>query len=224
MGIYRKYVLPRIVHLACGTKPAMKQRQKVVPLAAGRVLEVGVGSGLNLPFYDAGKVERVWGLDPSPEMWALAARTPRPRGIEVEFVEAPAEDIPLDDADVDTVLITYTLCTIPDVPPALAEIRRVLRPGGRLVFCEHGLAPDPNVRKWQHRVNPLWKRVGGGCNLTRPIAELIERAGFRIGALDTMYIPGWKPASYNYWGTAYPQRSRGARTRTRSLSGPDAAQ
>lgn len=202
MAIYRKYLLPRIVNFTCSTKPMTKQREKIVPLAEGRVLEIGVGSGLNLPFYTPGKVKYLWGLDPSREMWDLAQKTLGKTDFAVEFIEAPAEDIPLDDASADTVLITYTLCTIPDVHAALAEARRVLKPDGSLVFCEHGLAPDASVRRWQNRLNPLWKRVGGGCNLNRPIAQLIEQAGFRIRGMDTMYIPGWKPASFNCWGTA----------------------
>lgn len=203
MGIYQTHVLPRIVHLACGSKPPMKQREKVVPLARGRVLEIGIGTGLNLPFYRSDRVEHLWGLDPSREMWALAKKPPESHGFGIEFVEAPAEDIPLDDNCADTVLITYALCTIPEVKPALEEIRRVLKPEGCLIFCEHGLAPDPGVQRWQDRLNPLWKKVGGGCNLNRPIPGLIEHAGFRIRDLETMYIPGWKPASFNYWGTAY---------------------
>ncbi len=202
MGIYQKYLLPRIVHFACGLKPPMKQREKIVPLAEGRVLEIGIGSGLNLPFYTPGKVKHLWGLDPSQEMWALAQKKLGVLDFDVEFIEAPAEDIPLDDGSADTVLITYTLCTIPDVRPALEEARRVLKSDGSLVFCEHGLAPDETVRRWQNRLNPLWKTVAGGCNLNRPIPELIEQAGFRIRHMDTMYIPGLKPASFNYWGTA----------------------
>jgi ubiquinone/menaquinone biosynthesis C-methylase UbiE len=202
MGIYQKYVLPRFVNFTCGLKPTMKQREKIVPLAQGRVLEIGIGSGLNLPFYTPGRVKHLWGLDPSPEMWALAQKKLGTLDFDVEFLEAPAEDIPLDDGSVDTVLITYTLCTIPDVPAALEEARRVLKSDGSLVFCEHGLAPDESVRRWQNRLNPLWKRIGGGCNLNRPITTLIEQAGFRIRDMDTMYIPGWKPASFNYWGTA----------------------
>ena len=203
MGIYQTYVLPRIVHLACGLKPTMKQREKVVPLAKGRVVEIGVGSGLNLPFYTPGNVEHLWAIDPSREMWALASESLEVPDFDVEFIEAPAEEIPLGDNCADTVLVTYTLCTIPDVQSALVEIRRVLKPYGCLVFCEHGLAPDPGVQRWQDRLNPLWKKVGGGCNLNRPIPGLIEHAGFRIRGLETMYIPGWKPASFNYWGTAY---------------------
>lgn len=202
MTIYEKFFLPRLINFACGLKPMMKQREKVVPLAHGRVLEIGIGSGLNLPFYTAGKVERLWGLDPSRDAWALAGDKREQFDFDVEFIEASAEDIPLDRACVDTVVMTYTACTIPDAIAALREARRVLKPGGNFLFCEHGLAPDENVQRWQNRLNPLWKRIGGGCNLNRPIPELIEQAGFRIRNLETMYIPGWKPASFNYWGVA----------------------
>ena len=204
MGVYDEYVLPHLVHFVCGLEPIRRQREKVVPLAQGRVLEVGVGSGLNLPYYDAGKVAEVIGIDPSPEMMRKAVRAARRAGMEVRFVNAPAEDIPLASASVDTALVTYALCTIPETARALREIARVLRPGGRLVFCEHGLAPDADVRKWQHRLTPLWKRVGGGCHLDRDIPALIAQGGFSISAMETMYLPGWRPASFNYWGIAQP--------------------
>ncbi|MDA2930823.1 class I SAM-dependent methyltransferase [Acidobacteria bacterium AH-259-O06] len=202
MGIYQRYVLPRVVHLTCSLKPTMKQREKVVPLAEGRVLEVGIGSGLNLPFYTPDKVQHVWGLDPSKEMWALAKKKVGIVDFDVEFIEAAAEEMPLDDSSADTVLVTYTLCTIPEALLALAEMRRVLKQSGQLLFCEHGAAPDEGVQRWQNRLNPIWKRLGGGCNLNRPIATLIEQAGFKIRGMDTMYLPGWRPASFNYWGTA----------------------
>ncbi len=202
MGFYDKYVLPRVVNLTCSLKPTMKQREKIVPLAEGRVLEIGVGSGLNLPFYNPEKVRHLWGLDPSTEMWALAQKTNRKLDFEIEFLEASAGAIPLDSDCVDTVMITYTLCTIPEVLPALEEMRRVLKVDGRLLFCEHGIAPDRSVRKWQDRLNPLWMKFGGGCNLNRPIPELLEKGGFKIRGMDAMYIPGWKPASFNYWGSA----------------------
>lgn len=202
MGLYSKYVLPKVVHFTCSMKPNMRQREKVVPLARGRVLEVGIGSGLNLPFYDGSKVTRVWGLDPSPEMIRMARKAAERAPLEVEFVGLPIEEIPLDDSTVDTVVVTYTLCTIPDTEPALRQMARVLKPGGELVFCEHGLAPDAGVRRWQDSINPIWKRLGGGCHLNRDIPELIKRGGFRIQGLETMYLPGWRPASFNYWGTA----------------------
>jgi ubiquinone/menaquinone biosynthesis C-methylase UbiE len=202
MGLYSKYILPKVVHLTCSTKPNMRQREKVVPLAKGRILEIGVGSGLNLPYYDASKVARLWALDPSPEMLQLAERTSRSMGFEIEFIGSPAEEIPLEDNSVDTVVITYTLCTISDTRPALRQMARVLRSGGELIFCEHGAAPDASVRRWQDRINPIWKRLGGGCHLNRVIPELIEQGGFKIKGIETMYIPGWRPASFNYWGTA----------------------
>jgi ubiquinone/menaquinone biosynthesis C-methylase UbiE len=183
----------------------MRQRAKVVPRARGRVLEIGIGSGLNLPYYDSANVSKVWGLDPSPEMTQMAKRTASSLPFEVEFIGLPGDEIPLEDNSVDTVVVTYTLCTIPDTTPALRQMSRVLRPGGELIFCEHGAAPDASVRRWQDRLNPMWKRLGGGCNLNRPIPTLIEAGGFRIKRLDTMYIPGWRPASFNYWGTAVPR-------------------
>ena len=202
MGLYSKYLLPKVVHFACSLKPNMRQREKVVPLARGRVLEVGIGSGLNLPYYDTTKVTRLWGLDPSEEMKRMAEEAARSMSFDVEFIGLPGEEIPLEDNSVDTVLITYTLCTIPETEPALRGMARVLKPGGELIFCEHGTAPDESVRRWQDRMNPIWKRLGGGCHLNRAIPDLIEQGGFRIKGMETMYVPGWRPASFNYWGTA----------------------
>jgi len=182
----------------------MRQREKVVPRAHGRVLEVGIGSGLNLPYYDAARVSKVWGLDPSPEMIRMARRAAAGLPFEVEFIGLPGEEIPLDEGSIDTVVVTYTLCSIPDTAAALGQIRRILRPGGELLFCEHGAAPDASVRRWQDRLNPAWMRLGGGCNLNRPIPALIEAGGFTIRTLETMYLPGWRPVSFNYWGAAVP--------------------
>ena len=202
MGFYTKYLLPKAVHFVCGTKRIMSQRKKVVSLAEGRVLEVGIGSGLNLPLYDSGKVEHVWGLDPSKELRALAEKTAAQIEFNVEFINGDAETIPLDGRCADTVLVTYTLCTVAGVRPALAEIRRVLKPDGQLIFCEHGAAPDASVRRWQNRLNPIWRRIAGGCSLNLPIPSLLEQAGFEIRKMDSMYLPGWKPATFNYWGVA----------------------
>jgi SAM-dependent methyltransferase len=202
MGLYGRFVLPRIVDFTCRLKPNMRQRAKVVPLAQGSVLEIGFGSGLNLPFYDAARVQRVWALEPSSEMWALAQASVRAVDFPVEFIRASAEEIPLPDQCADTVLVTYTLCTLPELQKPLREMARVLRPGGDLVFCEHGAAPDESVRRWQNRLNPVWKALGGGCNLNRPIPSLLEREGFRLSGLSSSYIPGWRPASFNYWGRA----------------------
>lgn len=202
MNLYDKHVLPNLVHFACSLQPAMRQRQKIIPHAKGRVLEVGLGSGLNLPYYDASKVSKVWGLDPSPKMIQMAETRARSVNFEVEFINFPGEDIPLETNSVDTVVVTYTLCTIVDVDRALQEMLRVLRPDGELVFCEHGIAPDVSVRRLQKCINPLWKRIGGGCHLNREIPKFIEQNGFMIKEMEARYIPGWRPASYNYWGTA----------------------
>lgn len=205
MGLYRKYILPRATHFACSLKPAMEQRGKVVPLASGRVLEIGIGSGLNLPFYAPDRVEHLWGLDPSRENWELTQGRRAPVGFNVEFLQASAESIPLDDASADCVLLTYTLCSLPAVPESLEEIRRVLKPGGQLIFCEHGTAPDADVRRWQDWLNPLWRRVSGGCNLNRTAPDLLRQGGFTIQEMEAAYIPGWKPASFNYRGIARPK-------------------
>ncbi len=205
MGLYHRFVLPRAVHWACGLNTHMRQRAKVVPLARGRVLEVGAGSGLNLAFYDPSKVTKVWALEPSVPLTRMARRAPRAAELDVEFIGLPGEEIPLADGSVDTVVVTYTLCTIPDVGAALRHMRRVLRPGGQLLFCEHGAAPDESVRRWQDRLNPVWRPLAGGCNLNRPVPALIEAAGFRITRLDTMYLPGWRPAAFNSWGMAVPR-------------------
>lgn len=185
-------------------KPIMKQRRKVVPRARGQVLEIGIGSGLNLACYDVDRVDKVWGLDPSPELGRVAARRARATSLDVELLQLSSEEIPVDDRRFDTVLVTYTLCTIPDVSKALGEMHRVLKSDGELIFCEHGSAPDARVARWQDRINPYWKKIAGGCNLNRRIPDLIASAGFDVGSLETMYLPGPKPMTYNYWGVARP--------------------
>jgi ubiquinone/menaquinone biosynthesis C-methylase UbiE len=204
MGFYSDYVLPKMMHFTCSAKPNMRQRQKIVPRAHGRVLEVGVGSGLNLPFYDPGKVEKIWGLDPSEGMRKMAAKAAETLPIEVEFIGLPGEEIPLEDDSVDTVLSTFTLCSIPDAEVALRHMARVLKPGGELLFCEHGAAPDANVRRWQDRINPFWKWISGGCHLNRDIPEVLRQGGFRVDGFETMYLPGPRIATFNYWGSASP--------------------
>lgn len=203
MGFYQSRILPHFIHLAMRRGNLAAYRQRVISAAEGRVLEIGVGSGLNLPLY-TDKAERVMGLDPSEKLLEMARtvsnRTTRP----IELLEGSAEAIPLEGGSVDTVVTTWTLCTIPDVGRALAEIRRVLKPGGQLLFSEHGRSPDQGVRRWQDRLNPVWKRVGGGCNLNRGIAELIETAGFRMDRLETGYMKGPKPMSFMYEGSARP--------------------
>jgi len=203
MGLYEKYVVPHVINCACGTKPIRYQRKKVVPLCEGTVLEIGIGTGFNLPYYDASKVTKVIGLDPSEKSWELAAERAKEVSFPVEFIGLPGEQIPLADNSVDTVLVTFSLCTIPDPMQALAGMRRVLKAGGKLVFCEHGAAPDADVLKWQNRVNPVWKVFFGGCNLNRFMPAIIEGSGFRIDTLEQMYLPSTpRIAGYNYWGVA----------------------
>ena len=203
MGFYSDTILPRLVTCACGTKPILKQREKIVPLATGRVLEIGVGAGHNLPYYDSRQVDSVVGIDPCTTSWRLAQPRAKELGVPLEFVEGSAEDMPLPEATFDSVLMTYSLCTIPDAHAALSEIRRVLKPGGRLLFCEHGEAPDPSVARWQARVNPMWSRILGGCNLNRPILSWIAEAGFSMQSFDQMYLPGTpRIAGFNVWGSA----------------------
>ena len=187
MSLYNKHVLPNLVHFACSLQSVMRQREKIVPLARGKVLEIGLGSGLNLPYYDANKVSKVWGLDPSPAMVEMAVARADAVDFEVEFIDLPGEEVPLQAHSVDTVLVTYTLCTVLDVDRVFQEMARVLKPGGELIFCEHGAAPDVGVRRLQNFINPIWKCVGGGCHLNREIPKLIEQGGFRgcvVVALD----------------------------------------
>ena len=203
MGLYNKYVLPKVLNCTCGSKPINYQRKKVVPLAKGLVLDVGIGSGLNIPFYDMTKIDKVIGLDPSVELNGLAIGVAEENNVDVDFMLCGAEDIPLPDNHVDTVLITYTMCTIPEVMEANKEMLRVLKPEGRLIFCEHGLAPDPKVAKWQSRIDPIWGKIAGGCHLNRNIPELITSAGFEIENMEQMYLPSTPSiAGYNYWGSA----------------------
>ena len=203
MSLYDKYVLPKFLNCACGSKPVEYQRKKVVPNAEGIVLEVGIGSGLNLPFYDNSKVTQIWGLDPSEELSSMAKETAKNLDIDVKFISSGAEDIPLPDNYFDTALVTYTMCTIPEVIRANIEIKRVLKNAGKLIFCEHGKAPDLNIAKWQSRIDPIWGKLAGGCHLNRDIPSLLEDSGYKIIELDQMYLPSTpKVAGYNYWGFA----------------------
>ena len=203
MGFYSRHVLPRLLDGAMSAKPITYQRRKVVPRAQGRVLEIGFGAGHNLPFYDAGKVERIWALEPAAEMRARSAERAAASPIPLEYLGLPGEQIPLDAEAADTILITYTLCTIPDVMKALAEMRRVMKTSGRMIFCEHGEAPDESVARWQRRITPVWKAIGGGCHVGRPIPKLIQDAGFKVEDMQTMYLPGTpRFAGFNYWGSA----------------------
>jgi ubiquinone/menaquinone biosynthesis C-methylase UbiE len=204
MGFYKDRILPYLIHHAMRQKDLAAYRSRVVPAAEGRVLEIGVGSGLNLPFYSA-KVRHVIGLDPSPKLLSMARQAARPAMAPAEFVEGSAEAIPLEDRSVDTVVTTWTLCSIPDAPRSLREMRRVLKPGGHLLFVEHGRAPDASVRWWQDHLNPAWKRIGGGCHLNRAIKTLIEGAGFQFERIETGYMRGPRPMSFMYEGSARPR-------------------
>ncbi|MBA3902734.1 MAG: SAM-dependent methyltransferase [Rhodocyclaceae bacterium] len=201
---YDRHILPYLLDIACGVKPVRRQREKVVPLAEGRVLEVGIGTGLNMRHYDRAKVTKIIGLDPALQMHRLALKRIARAGLDVELVGLSAEKIPFDDASFNSVLVTYTLCTIPDPVAALREMRRVLMPGGRLIFCEHGRAPDEGVGRWQDRLTPHWKKIAGGCHLNRDVPALLIEAGFECKLMQSMYLPGPRPLTYNYWGEAFP--------------------
>ena len=209
MGWYDEHVLPHMINAACSARPNQKQREKIVPHAEGEILEIGFGSGLNLPFYDTSKVKKIWGLEPSAGMRRKAQPMLDSSELEIELIDLPGEQIPLETNSIDTVLVTYTLCTIPDAVTALEGMRRVLKPGGRLLFSEHGVAPDEKVSRWQNRLNPAWKKIAGGCNMNRDIPALIRSAGFNITSDERMYIPGVKVLSYSYWGVAEDTQKAG---------------
>ncbi len=203
MSFYHEHILPRFIDLACGTKPIDYQRRKVVPHAEGRVLEVGMGSGLNLAHYDPAKVEKLWGLEPSHGMRERAAHRVSGLPFAMEWLDLPGEEIPLDTDSIDTVVLTYALCTIPDWLKALQQMRRVLKPGGKLLFSEHGRAPDAAVQNWQRRLNPLWMKIAGGCHLNRDIPDLLRQGGFSVCDLQTLYLPSTpRIAGFTYWGHA----------------------
>jgi ubiquinone/menaquinone biosynthesis C-methylase UbiE len=202
MSFYNDVILPRLCDLAMRNKQLQPYRERVIGAAEGRVLEIGIGSGRNLPFYRS-PVTELLALEPSPQLTAMARNAPHP-GAPVNFIEASAEAIPLDDRSIDTVVTTWTLCSIPDAAMALTEMRRVLQPGGKLLFVEHGMAPDRNVRRWQDWLTPAWKRISGGCHLNRPISAMIEGAGFRIDRVETGYMPGPKAMTFMYEGSARP--------------------
>jgi len=206
MGFYERHILPRMLNVMMGAKPITKQRLKVVPQASGRILEIGVGAGHNFSFYDPAKVEKLWALEPDPYIRKRAAKRAAECSFEIEFIDLPGEEIPLEDGTVDTIVTTFTLCSIPGINEALTGMRRVLKPGGRLMFCEHGSAPDPGISKWQRRIEPVWKKIAGGCHLTRNPPRFLEETGFSLEQLETMYLPNTpKFAGFNYWGVAKPR-------------------
>lgn len=198
---WERHVLPYLIDQACGIRPVARQREKVVPQARGLVLEIGIGTGLNIPFYDKTKVTRIVGVDPALRMHRLADKRIAKAGLNVELIGLSAEKLPVADASFDTVVCTYTLCTIPDPAAALAEMRRVLKPGGKLLFSEHGRAPDEGVARWQTRLQPYWSKIAGGCMLDRDVPLLLKDAGFDAATLSR-YLPGPRFVSYHYWGEA----------------------
>lgn len=203
MSFYRDRILPHLQSCVMRNQQLLPYRERVAGAADGRVLEVGVGSCLNLPFYSP-HVREVIGLEPVPRLVTMARKEAAGSSLPVTFVEGSAEDIPLDDTSIDTVVITWTLCSIPQAVRAMHEIRRVLRPGGQLLFVEHGLAPEAFVRQWQNLLTPVWKRIAGGCHLNRPIGMLIEDNGFTMTRIETGYMKGPKPMTFLYEGRAKP--------------------
>ena len=202
MGFYARWLVPRLIDLAMRNAHLAEYRRRTVPLARGRVLEIGVGSGRNLPLYGDGVTE-LFAIDPSSELLHLARR--RPGGSRPLLARASAEVLPFPSGSFDTVVVTWTLCSIPDPVRALRETRRVLAPQGRLLFVEHGLSPDRGVRQWQDALTPCWKRIGGGCHLNRKMDDLIRAAGFELGALRTGYMKGLRPMTFMYQGWARPE-------------------
>ena len=202
MKFYDEKILPHLIDFACGMGQVMKTRAQVVPKASGRVLEIGIGTGLNLGFYDAEKVSTIVGVDPAAQMQGMARQRAAAIDIPVEMIALELGQIQAESASFDDIVCTFTLCTIPDALGALREMRRVLKPGGRLLFCEHGLAPDLPVLRWQKRLTPLWKPLAGGCHLDRDIPALIEAGGFHIRQLDTGYLKGPRPMTHVFRGWA----------------------
>ncbi len=204
MSLYDKYVLPTMIDCACSMPEVMAARREVVPRCRGTVLEVGMGSAINLPLYQADQVDYIWGLEPSTGMRRKAQKNLAASALEVRWLDLPGEQIPLADNSVDTVLLTFTLCTIPDWRSALLQMQRVLKPGGQLLFCEHGLSADAGVARWQNRLTPLWRRLAGGCHLNRPIDQLLREGGFVIDEIEQHYLEkSPRIAGYIYRGSAH---------------------
>ena len=203
MSFYENKILPHMIDCACSLSPIMSLREKIVPLAYGNVLEVGIGSAVNMALYDPEKVTKVWGLEPSEAMRQKAAKNIAKSPVPVEWLSLPGEEIPLDDNSVDSVVITYTLCTIPDWQVAMKQIHRVLKKDGKIFFCEHGQAPDESVQKWQNKLNGVWSKLFGGCNLNRPVIENIQNSGFDIEWSESDYLKAApKFAAYISYGEA----------------------
>ena len=201
MGFYSRRILPKLIDKACGQPPMQALRGRYVSRASGRVLEIGIGSGLNLPHYGQ-EVDSITGLDPAAELTAIARTRAADASAPVDLLQVSGEEIPADDASYDNLVCTWTLCSIPDVDSALKEMHRVVKPGGSLFFIEHGLSPDDGVQTWQRRLEPIWKIIGGGCHLTRKADDLIQDAGFLVPELESGYQPGPRFAAFMTHGVA----------------------
>ena len=206
MSLYGRVILPRLIDLVMGNKAATAERAKLVPAASGTVLEIGVGSARNVPHYGP-KVRAVYGVDPSVALWDIGRHRLGAQSFPVRYLAGSAEQLPVADHSIDTIVSTWTLCSVPDIRTALREVRRVIKPGGRFLFIEHGRAPDARVRAWQDRLTPVWAKISAGCHLNRPIDVLIEESGFGFSTLDREYTRGPKPMAYLYKGVALAPQS-----------------
>jgi ubiquinone/menaquinone biosynthesis C-methylase UbiE len=204
MNLYDRYVMPLLVDACCGMKAIQRQRAMLIPLAEGRVLEIGIGTGRNLPYYDSSKLTHLQGLDPADQMSPTARKRAAQAGLNIELLTLSAEEIPAQDATYDTVVCTFTLCTIPAPVKALREMRRVLKSGGKLLFCEHGRSPDASVRAWQDRLTPWWKPIAGGCHLNRHVPSMLAEGGFRATEIESRYLKGPRPLVWVTRGVAVP--------------------
>ncbi len=202
MNLYDRYLMPLLIDAGCGLKDFQALRALLLPQAAGAVLEIGIGTGRNLPFYDPARVSSLQGLDPAGQMHRKAQARAKAAGLEVELIALSAEQIPAPDASYDTVVCTFTLCTIPDPVTALREMRRVLKTGGKLLFCEHGRAPEAPVQRWQDRLTPWWKPIAGGCHLNRDVRAMLSAGGFVPTQIESSYLSGPKPLVYVTRGVA----------------------
>ena len=201
--LWSRFIQPRIISFACGTKPFMIQRTKIIPFASGNVLEIGIGSGLNIPLYDRDLVKKIVGVDLSAAMHSLAKERINESPVSIEFISADAAEIPLQDQSIDTIVCTYTLCSVSNPQQVLKEVKRLLKPGGKFLFSEHGNAPDESVVKFQHKLEPIWKFLADGCHLTRSIPDLLDESDMKIDKIETMYLPKTpRFVGYNYWGMA----------------------
>lgn len=200
--LYNRYVCPHVINLAMQTKPFRKQREKVIPQASGRVLEIGIGSGLNLDFYNISRISEIFAVEPDSVLLEKAKIKAKLNNISLNIKRLSAESLPFDNASFDTVVSTYTMCSISELNSVMVEIKRVLKNDGSFIFSEHGKAPDDNIHKWQKRLNPIQKRIGGGCCLDKDIPKIIINSNFKLQKINSMYVPGPKFLSYHYWGTA----------------------